>query len=72
MYDFSVPNAKPGPCAKCNGTGVYRWGATVNGRSEHSGTCFSCRGTGKQSRRQIARNRTYNRYKLAAIVRADW
>lgn len=71
MYDLSQPNDAPGVCCKCKGSGVYRWGATVNGRAAHQGTCFSCRGTGKQSRRQIQRNRDYNRYKVAAIVRGD-
>lgn len=68
MYDLSQPNDRPGRCAKCRGTGEYRWGATVNGRSEKAGPCFSCRGTGRQDRAQIARNRAYNRYKIAAIV----
>jgi DnaJ-class molecular chaperone len=72
MYDLSVPNAKPGPCEKCKGSGLYRWGASVNGVSAKSGTCFSCRGTGLQNRAQIARNQTYNRHKIAAILHADF
>lgn len=68
MYDLSVPNAKPGTCEKCKGSGVYGWGACVNGKMSKSGPCFSCRGTGKQSRKQIRRNETYNRYKVAAIM----
>ena len=70
MYDFSIPNAKPGPCEKCRGSGVYGWGAFVNGRPTHSGRCFSCRGTGRQDRRQIRRNQTYNRFKIATIAGA--
>ena len=72
MYDLAQPNDKPGACRKCRGTGVYSWGATINGKAQHSGTCFSCRGTGKQSSRQIRRNCTYNRYKVAAIAGADF
>jgi DnaJ-class molecular chaperone len=72
MYDLSIPNAQPGPCEKCKGTGTYSWGAVVNGQPQHSGTCFSCRGTGKQSSRQIKRNKTYNRFKVAEICRADF
>ena len=68
MYDFSIPNDKPGECAKCRGTGVYRWGACVNGVTAHSATCYSCRGTGKQSRRDMARNHAYNRHKLSTIA----
>lgn len=32
MYDMSQPNAKPGTCGKCKGSGVYQWGACVNGK----------------------------------------
>jgi DnaJ-class molecular chaperone len=69
MYDLSQPNNKPGRCIKCKGSGVYGWGACVNGKMTNSGTCFSCRGTGKQSTRQIKRNETYNRHKIAWIAR---
>jgi hypothetical protein len=72
MYDLSIPNERPGTCEKCRGTGVYRWGANVNGRSANSGPCYSCQGTGKQSTRQIKRNRTYNRHKVARIVAGDF
>jgi DnaJ-class molecular chaperone len=69
MYDFSRPNEQPGTCCKCKGTGVYRWGAQLNGKLANSGTCFSCSGTGRQDARQIKRNHAYNRHKLAAIAR---
>lgn len=68
MYDLAIPNAKPGTCAKCQGTGRYGWGAVVNGVCEKSGPCYSCRGTGKQDKRQIARNHTYNRHKVVSIM----
>lgn len=67
MYDLAQPNAQPGPCCKCKGTGVYRWGATVNGRTAHSGPCHSCGGTGRQTAADIRRNETYNRHKIARI-----
>jgi DnaJ-class molecular chaperone len=65
MSDFAAPNAVPGQCVKCNGSGEYRWGAAVNGKPSKSGPCHSCGGTGTQTRRDIARNNAYNRYKLA-------
>lgn len=65
MYDLSQPNDKPGRCIKCSGTGVYKWGAVVNGKSAKEGPCHSCGGTGKQSVKDIRRNRTYNRHKIA-------
>ncbi len=69
-YDLSVPNEKPGVCAKCKGSGLYRWGAIVNGRATHCGQCHSCGGTGKQSARDIRRNHAYNKHKIAAICAA--
>lgn len=67
MYDFSVPNKKPGVCEKCKGSGVYSWGASINGKMQHSGTCFSCRGTGQQDKKQIKCNVAYNQHKLRNI-----
>jgi DnaJ-class molecular chaperone len=70
MSDFAVPNATPGRCAKCNGSGVYRWGgAVVNGVFKgKEGSCHSCGGTGRQTRTDIARNMAYNRHKLADMA----
>ena len=70
MYDLSQPNAKPGTCQKCNGSGEYHWGAVVNGKPSKSGTCYSCGGTGQQDEKQIKRNRAYNRYKVQQIALA--
>lgn len=67
MYDFSQPNAKPGECCKCHGTKIYRWGTVENGVPKHSGTCFSCRGTGYQDKKQIKTNHGYNYFKLRTI-----
>lgn len=69
MYDLSQPNERPGVCCKCNGSGLYRWGACINGKMQHAGECYSCRGTGMQSFRQIKRNRAYNRRKIAELAR---
>jgi DnaJ-class molecular chaperone len=68
MYDMSVPNAAPGTCEKCRGTGLYRWGAIVNGKASKEGPCFSCRGTGQQSKSQIRTNNAYNYFKLRRIA----
>jgi DnaJ-class molecular chaperone len=67
MYDFSQPNSKPGQCIKCKGTGTYQWGASVNGKMTHSGSCHSCGGTGKQTQKDIKRNHAYNRHKLSEM-----
>lgn len=68
MYDLAIPADAPGKCPKCRGTGVYAWGAVVNGKPEKTGRCFSCRGTGRQNSRQIRTNHAYNRFKIAQIV----
>lgn len=67
MYDLAVPNCEPGPCEKCNGTGRYKWGASVNGRGQHEGDCHSCRGTGRQTESDIRRNLAYNRHKIVRL-----
>jgi DnaJ-class molecular chaperone len=69
MYDLSQPNERPGKCRKCNGSGLYCWGPVTNGAPAHSGPCHSCRGTGKQTRRDIRRNETYNRHKIVQPAR---
>ena len=71
MYDLSVPNEKPGTCAKCHGSGVYYWGPTINGQIKHSGPCHSCAGTGQQTKADIRRNRTYNKHKIERIISGD-
>lgn len=68
MYDLSVPNDTPGPCAKCHGSGVYAWGACVNGKMQHEGPRYACRGAGRQDRSDIKRNEAYNRHKIARMI----
>lgn len=67
MYDFAVVNSEPGECEKCSGSGQYKWGAVVNGQASKVGPCWSCIGTGKQTTRDMRRNRAYNRHKLSTI-----
>lgn len=71
MYDLAHVNEVPGTCGKCYGSGVYQWGASVNGRMTGSGPCHSCGGKGKQTAGDIRRNEAYNRHKLASIFAAD-
>lgn len=64
--DFAHVNPTPGPCGKCSGSGLYRWGAVINGRAQYEGTCWSCQGAGRQTRQQIRRNRTFNAYRMGS------
>ena len=55
MYDLAIPAERPGICPKCQGSGQYQWGPLVNGKPKHAGECYSCRGTGQQSRARALR-----------------
>ncbi len=68
MFDLSQPAREPGKCPKCHGSGVYSWGATINGVPQHSGRCNSCSGKGEQTPYDIKRNMAYNRHKLATTI----
>jgi DnaJ-class molecular chaperone len=68
MHDLSVPNDKPGICAKCQGSGQYQWGAVINGQVSKSGPCHACQGTGQQTWRDIHRNRAFNRHQIARLA----
>ena len=37
-------------CSRCNGTGVYGWGAVINGITQYAGSCFKCGGTGVEQK----------------------
>jgi DnaJ-class molecular chaperone len=67
MYDLAQPNARPGTCEKCRGSGLYRWGAVMNGRAQFAGACHSCNGTGRQTLRDIRRNVAYNVHKIRTM-----
>ena len=67
--DFAVPNAAPGRCEKCRGSGQFRWGASVNGAPpKHGGPCWSCQGSGRQDHTQIKRNEAFNRYQMRRLA----
>lgn len=68
MYDLSQPNEKPGQCCKCRGTGVYQWGGSINGVPRFSGPCFSCKGSGHQTQKQIKTNHGYNWHKVRRMA----
>ena len=41
-------------CDRCSGSGIYKWGAIINGKPQHAGTCFKCNGSGKITANRIA------------------
>ena len=54
-------------CDHCQATGVYSWGASVNGKMSHSGDCYRCLGKGWMNVDDMARFKVWTGY---AIVKA--
>ena len=46
-------------CDRCGGSGIYTWGAVINGRPQYAGTCFKCEGRGKVLDKWIERTPEY-------------
>ena len=68
------PEIKPQPegtedCDGCNGSGVfYGRGAVVNGKFVgFTGTCFRCGGKGHQTKKDLGRNRCYDRHRTFTL-----
>lgn len=55
---ISVARTVTFPCSKCQGSGVYHWGALdmTTGHWTCSGECYRCRGKGRQTCSDIKRN----------------
>ena len=51
-------------CHRCNGTGIYSWGSTVNGKPSKTGECFACCGKGVQDRKDLNRENTYFAHRM--------
>lgn len=51
-------------CSNCRGTGTYSWGACINGKMSHSGTCYRCNGKGHQLMEDFRRNRGYDKHQI--------
>ncbi len=52
-------------CARCAGSGVYSWGACINGRMTHSAPCARCDGKGRMDFDDMRRGRAYDAYAIA-------
>ena len=52
------------PCDGCNGSGIYYGrGAVVNGVFKgFTGTCYRCGGKGRQTAKDVKRNRYYDNH----------
>lgn len=55
-------------CDRCRGTGIYSWGASINGRMQHSGTCYHCQGKGWQSEEDKRRCAAYWNYAIRSAI----
>ena len=57
-------------CDRCKGTGVYKWGACINGRMTHSGPCNRCAGKGVMNFDDMRRCKAYDNYAICKACRA--
>ena len=51
-------------CDRCRGSGVYSWGACVNGKMTHSGYCYRCGGKGKMDSVDCRRGKAYDNHAI--------
>ena len=54
-----MKNKKQNKCGNCNGTGIYKWGASINGRPTNQGVCYTCQGKGYETSKDRKRNNYY-------------
>jgi hypothetical protein len=58
-------------CPRCKGSGVYYWGACINGRMTHSAPCARCGGKGRMTFEDMRRGKAYDNYAICRAVRGD-
>jgi hypothetical protein len=51
-------------CSRCKGSGIYSWGACVNGKMSCSGKCNRCQGKGYMDFPDMRRNKAYDKYAI--------
>ena len=56
-------------CDRCRGTGIYSWGACINGRMTHNGSCARCGGDGEMTFDDMRRGRAYDNHAIAKACR---
>jgi hypothetical protein len=52
-------------CENCHGSGVYRWGACINGVMTNVGPCFRCESKGYHTVADRRRNWGYDQHRRA-------
>ena len=62
--DKELGKDKSRKCDACNGTGIYVWGAIINGKPQHQNKCFACAGKGNQTRNDLVRQFTYYAHRM--------
>lgn len=55
-------------CERCNGTGTYSWGGTINGKPVHTGDCYQCEGRGTQGQDDYRRNYGYTLHMIVNAI----
>ncbi len=57
-------------CDKCKGTGIYKWGSSVNSKMTYSGGCFRCSGNGQMDFDDMRRCKAYDNHAIIAACRS--
>jgi len=56
-------------CARCKGSGIYYWGASINGHMTNSGPCARCGGNGRMTFDDMRRGKAYDNYAIQRAMR---
>ena len=51
-------------CERCRASGVYQWGACINGKMSHSAPCARCAGKGTMDFDDMRRGKAYDNYAI--------
>ena len=58
-------------CEKCGGSGRYVSYSAIHGRDMDFGSCYRCKGKGKQTWRDAGRNMSYDSWMAAKLMQGD-
>lgn len=56
-------------CHRCKGSGIYEWGACINGRMSKSAPCARCGGNGRMTFDDMRRGMAYDNYAICRACR---
>jgi hypothetical protein len=51
-------------CERCKASGIYEWGASINGKMTHSAECARCAGKGRMDFDDMRRGKAYDNHAI--------